>query len=448
MNKKVLIIGGVALIFIIGIILIVIAFTSRKKVAPKSSKVTLTYWHYEDDKDAFQPIIDAYQKQNSNVTINYVKPSTESQEDYQNKLNNALASGQGPDIFSIKNTWFPQNSKKISPTPKTVMSVDDFKKAFLSVTQKELILKDNGTDAIFGIPLRVDALTMFINTDLFGKAEINDMPTTWNTFIEDVKKITKKRGNQIDQSATALGTTDNVPYFFDILSLLMLQNKTTMVSQNQEQALFNTAIQDNNNKTYYPGTSALDFYTSFARPQKPVYTWNASLENARESFVQGKTAIFFGYSTDIPVIQKQAPNLRFRIAPVPQTKEGEDIYYVNFWTETVAKQGQNQEEAWKFLKFASATDQLNTYYQKKDNLVPSSRNDLSQTQESNELIGTIIKEAKSANAQTWYVGDYFKMEKIFKKMINSVISGQAPQGTIDVAANEATQLLINTKKGQ
>jgi len=57
-------------------------------------------------------------------------------------------------------------------------------------------------------------------------------------------------------------------------SLLMLQNQTKMISEDLGQASFNLPTKDSSGKDIYPGTKALDFYTSYSNPSSPNYTWN------------------------------------------------------------------------------------------------------------------------------------------------------------------------------
>ena len=67
--------------------------------------IELTVWKPFEEQEALSPIFESYRKLHPNVNFHYVKKDVAT---YENELVNALASGTGPDIFSIHNDWLPQ----------------------------------------------------------------------------------------------------------------------------------------------------------------------------------------------------------------------------------------------------------------------------------------------------------------------------------------------------
>src|SRR6056297_346858 len=63
-----------------------------------------------------------------------------------------------------------------------------------------------------------------------------------------------------------------------------------------------------------PGIGALDYYVQFASPLYEGYTWNNNMPNSLEAFIQGRTAMFFGYAYHRPEIKARNPQLNFSIA--------------------------------------------------------------------------------------------------------------------------------------
>jgi ABC-type glycerol-3-phosphate transport system substrate-binding protein len=125
---------------------------------------------------------------------------------------------------------------------------------------------------VFGLPLSMDTLVLYYNKDMLNRAKIALPPETWQQFVEQVPKLTLVDvDNNIIQSGAAIGTSNNVPRVMDIISLLMMQNGATMILGNQ--AEFGEA--DPEQKDYFPGAKALEFYTSFANPDVEWYSWNA-----------------------------------------------------------------------------------------------------------------------------------------------------------------------------
>jgi ABC-type glycerol-3-phosphate transport system substrate-binding protein len=456
--KKILIIGGAALIIIIIILVIIAAMTSKKKTAKNTiagyptGNVTLTYWRIDDDQTALQPIFDQYKKQHKNVTINYVKkdPTT-----YETDLINAIANGNGPDLFQIKNDWLSEHKDIIFPMPNNIISVDDYKKAFAPVAAQDLI----SNNQIYGIPYYVDTLALFYNNALIQKyntalnkrtdltnQQINDLyitgpPTNWTDFDTLVGKLTNKSGNYITQAGVALGTSNNVENSQDILSLLMIQDGTKMVSDDLKTPTFNLSTTDQSGTIIYPGTKALDFYTSFALPNKETYSWNSSIPDSLTAFIQGKTAMMINYSSVIPTIKNQAPDLNLKIAELPQIQGATNrIDYANFWAETVNKNSKYPQVAWDFLNFASSKDMLPLYTEIANR--PTSRPDTANQQISTDY-HIFVNQIQTAT--NWYKGKTpTQIDKTFNDMITAVVGQNQPsQQAINAAAQSIITLWQN-----
>jgi multiple sugar transport system substrate-binding protein len=109
------------------------------------------------------------------------------------------------------------------------LSLKELKDNFVDVVSYDVILEDG---KVYGLPLSVDTLAMFYNKDLFNNAGISQTPQYWNKeFLQDVKKLTKqdpKKG--IIQAGAALGGSTNINRFSDILSVLMMQNGSIMMT--------------------------------------------------------------------------------------------------------------------------------------------------------------------------------------------------------------------------
>jgi len=447
--KKVFIIGGAVIIVLIAIVIIIsLVFKSPKKTeTPKTSypseNLTLTYWRIFDEKEALEPIIETYQKQHKNVTIKLVdKDSAE----YETELINALAGGTGPDIFMIHSDWLPKHQDKLAPMPEDYLSVDEYQKTFAPVAAQDLI-SDN---RIWGIPFYIDTLALYYNNALVRKYNsslnyqqlsrvIDNPPQNWNEFIDQTKKLTKKNGSYIIQAGAALGTANNVETAADILALFMLQNNTKMVSEDQKTPTFNLPITKDTGQSVYPGTSALEFYTSFARPNKETYSWNAKMPDSTTVFIQGKTAMMINYAYKMPTIQNQAPDLDFKVVKLPQVKGVEKrTDFASYWPEVVAKNSKYPQVAWDFLKFATDDVWQMQYCQvtKRISSKISSNSGLYVNQEY-RAFGQQVKTATS-----WYKDKTpDKIDQIFKDMISSVVNNNQPaQKAIDAAAESIKTL--------
>src|SRR5207244_2073324 len=157
--------------------------------------------------------------------------------------------------------------------------------------------------AIYGIPIGIDSLAMFVNTDLTKAAGLS-VPKDWNQFIDAAKKLTvkDKDTSKIKTAGAALGTYGNIIHAPDIASIMFLQ-------QGVNQLKIDSSTDDLK--------AALTFYTSFASGRDA--TWDKSLDNSQLAFAKGELAMYFGFSWDIFTIEQLKGNnkLNYAIYPIP-----------------------------------------------------------------------------------------------------------------------------------
>jgi multiple sugar transport system substrate-binding protein len=436
-------------LFIVSAFLLTSLTGCGNNVSPSGIKsVTLDYWRVYDDEDAFAAIVANYQRIHPYINIRYKKFRYE---EYERELLNALAEDRGPDIFSIPSTWVREYQNKIVPLPPKVtliyprtegtikkievaelrttdtLNLKDLKNNFVDIVYNDVLLNLKGVNRIYGLPLYIDTLAMYYNTDLFNNAGISQPPPYWNTeFQQDVKKLTKQnnQGN-IVQSGVALGGSANIQRPQDILSLLMMQNGSLMMENNS--VSFN-AIPPGSQQGYNPGLEALRFYTDFSNPAKDVYCWNSNLPNSLSMFEQGNLAIMFDYAYDLPTIKTAAPKLHFSVAKMPQIQGNtKQVNYANYWIETVSAKSKNVNEAWDFIQFETSQDQVNNYL--KVAKKPTALRALINSQLNDFDIGVFASQVLTA--QSWYKGKGpIATENAMQEMIDLTIKNIKDIGQI------------------
>ncbi|KKU48092.1 hypothetical protein A3H10_03015 [Candidatus Uhrbacteria bacterium RIFCSPLOWO2_12_FULL_46_10] len=439
----------------------------RCKPQVTAQPVKLTYWRVFDDPDSMQEIISAYRAIHPNVNIEYKKIRYE---EYEKLFLEALAEDRGPDIFSIHNTWIGKYQPKILPLPKTVtlpfqsiqgtfkkevitelktmptITPATIRKNYLDVVASDVIRKAKTEDnkieeQVLGLPLSVDTLVLFYNKDILNAAGIATEPKDWTEFLRDVTKITKfdEQGN-IAVAGASLGTSNNIPRFNDILSILMMQNGATMTDANGF-ATFHLVPPGSTDKTYRPGIEALRFYTDFASLNKEAYTWNASMPDALEAFTTGKTGFFFGYAYHIPTIKSRAPQLRWAIVPLPQADaERNRMNIANYWVETVSKKTKHTDEAWDFIQFAASAARVESYLNKTNK--PTALRALVEKQQSIPELEAFA--GQLLTAKSWYRGrDAGLMESAMADMVTGALAATEP-GKLEQAVNLAIQRINQT----
>src|SRR3989338_6433148 len=226
-NKLMLIAGGLV---IVTIILVTIIFLSRGFGGGGEQKADIQFWGVFDDSNSFRQSISEYQLKNPQTRISYRQFSFE---DYEKALINAFASGQGPDIFMVQNTWLPKYFDKISPLPQQIsdrkellLTLKSFREQFVDVAEKDLVTGGE----IYGLPLYVDTLALYYNKDIFNSLGITRPPQTWGEFNEVVEKVAVvDANNNVSRAGAAIGTARNINRSTDILSLLMLPSGVPMI---------------------------------------------------------------------------------------------------------------------------------------------------------------------------------------------------------------------------
>ena len=374
-----------SLLFVIaGIVLVVIALLIFKLVGGSRGGISgqITWWGLWEDPVIVEPLITEYQNSHPGIKITYVK---QSQQDYRERLTNALAKGTGPDIFTFHNSWVPMFRSDLDSLPASVINPADYVKAFYRTASSDL----STGNSIVGIPLGYDALTLYINEDIFTRAG-KTAPSTWDDLRVLARELTIKNDQGvITQAGIALGRTENVDHWQEILALMMIQNNV-----------------DLSNPTGKNAEGALTFFTHFSSVDG---VWDASLPPSTQSFAAGKLAMYLGPSWRYFEIKQSNPGLNFKTVAIPQLPKDSpnqpDITYATYWAQGVWAKSKNKAAAWNFLNFLSSKDSLQKMYQNAavvrgfGQAYP--RVDMAELLNDHPILGSIIRQA--SGARSWYL---------------------------------------------
>lgn len=457
-------------VFLIFTFIVFSGFGCKEKTVEYST--SLEMWGLFDDTHEYTKSFQTYSKAHPFVSsINYRKFADE--ETYKKELLDYMAAGKGPDIFMIHNTWLPEFQDKIVPVPASIISEIDFKDNFVDVVADDFYVDGQ----VYGVPLSVDSLALYYNKDIFNAAGIIDPPKTWAEVDDITQRITSiDRYGNIEQSAIALGTYENINRSTDILSLMMMQLGTEMSNRESKIATFDEPVSINGT-VRSPAKDALEYYTAFAQASQPIYTWNRSMDYSIDDFYEGDVAMMINYSWHYNTIKAKNAKLNFDVAEVPQfslNQVGGQVNYANYWVLVVSKNKQETvsngltitndmrtSESWQFLKamtFPTGDNPMIFYnvvngqpfqIQFGDDLTelyldtegkPAARKDLIKKQK-NDIK---LRPFASGNliARSWYQKNSKDVEKHLGEMITSVQLGRSSVSeAIELAANRITQLM-------
>lgn len=359
-----------------------------------------------------------------NIMLRYQKKS---EVRFEDELLNAWAKGEGPDLIIFPAEFILKHRDKLLLLSQDFLTERNFRDTF--VDGADILIFPEG---IVASPLIINPLVLYWNRDLFRNESIAVPPKTWDEFLTSSQKLTKiDAAGSLIQSGAALGVTNNVAHFKEILSLLILQTGNPIV----DRALKVTLSSPSPDSKANPAEEALRFFIEFANPRKASYSWTSSLPLSRESFVKGTLAMYFGFASEFQDIRAQNPHLNFDLAPVPQIRGGKlHLTYGSLFSVAISRQAKSPEAAWEAVKFLVSTKGLSRISE--ESILPPARRDLIAEGTGDPVLAVLFREAVKFRA--WLDKDAEKTRDIFANMIQSAYTGR--KGIFDAVHDAQAQL--------
>lgn len=351
--------------------------TGRQPVTDTSASIT--YWGLWEPEEVMSEIISDFEKENPGISVQYVK---QSHQDYRERLQLAIASGQGPDVFRFHSSWVPMLREELYPVPASVMSSSEFQASYYPVMASQL--QNNGQ--FVGVPLMYDGLALFYNEDILNTANAQP-PQTWSELRSLAAKLTIRNGEEIKRGGVALGNATNVEHFSDILAVLMLQNGADLTRPNSPE-----------------GKDALKFYTNFVKADK---VWDSTLPSSTVAFARGDVAMMFAPSWRAHEVKNINPNLHFKVTTLPRLAETR-IAWATYWAEGVNSKSKNVDAAWKLIEYLARQESLQKMYSSQSSvrsfgeLYP--RVNMAGTLATDPVIAPFLQDAPYAKG--WYMSSF------------------------------------------
>ncbi len=165
--------------------------TAGQETAVEPITLKMTAWDVATTP-YWQAVIDAYEAQNPNVTVELVEISSQ---EYQDKVNIMLSGGDNTDIITVKD--IPGYSAMLTRGQivplNSYIEADELDVSVYSGAADELTFEGS----IYALPFRSDIWILYYNKDLFDVAGVpyptNDM--TWEQFDAVARELTSGSGN-------------------------------------------------------------------------------------------------------------------------------------------------------------------------------------------------------------------------------------------------------------
>ncbi|WP_141431013.1 sugar ABC transporter substrate-binding protein [Bacillus sp. 03113] len=174
---------------------------SSSTAESKESKEPLQVWVMGAEGQRFKEFLKGYEKEHGTEVDVLAIPWG----DAHDKLLTAVASGKGPDVLQIGNTWVPELAEA-----GTFLDLTDKIKDYPNLKQDNFFESSTSTtkykDKILAIPYIIDTRVLFYRTDLLASVGFPKGPETWDDTVNAASKLAKSGqgfyGIDIDQKSS------------------------------------------------------------------------------------------------------------------------------------------------------------------------------------------------------------------------------------------------------
>lgn len=388
---------------------------------PPTQAATLEYWGLWEPQEVMEEVLKDFERENPGVQVRYTK---QSHRDYRERLQTAIASGNGPDVFRFHATWATMLKNELAPLPNSTYTTAEFQELFYPVVVKQLQVDGQ----IVGVPLMYDGLALLYNKKILETAGLQP-PKTWVELRSAAKTLTLLNGNTVERGGVALGSAKNVDHFSDIIGFLLLQNGADLKKPNSQET-----------------KDALAFYTNFLKSDN---VWSETLPSSTVAFAREDVAMIFAPSWRIHEILATNPNISFGVAPLPKLAT-EQIGWANYWAEGVNSKGKNKQAAWNLLKYLSSAEVQQKLYSNQSKVRSFgeiySRKDLASSLAGAPYVEAYLQDAPFA--QSWYLtsntfdkGIDDQLIKYYEDAITATLEGKTTDSTLQTLELGTTQVL-------
>ncbi|QJD84716.1 ABC transporter substrate-binding protein [Cohnella herbarum] len=311
--------------------------TTDSADAPKPVKLSILAWNNEKE---MKPVIDGFKKKYPHITFDFQFAPPVA--DYIKKLQTMLLSDTTPDIFMIA----AENRNEIIDGGYALDLTDQ---PFMSVmldSNKPMLSKNGRTYAFTQTGW---AGGLFYNKQLFQKAGINQLPETWDEFIQACLKL---------KEAGILPLYDRM-HDITIIHSAMFGSNVLSKDPSFDEKLFKGEA------TFAEGwTEVLTMWKEGLIDNKILTPDMIGMtsDQVMNEFALGNVAMFPGGPWNIGTIEQTNPDIEFEIMAIPGKEPGNKYFNgapgVGF---AVSSKTKNKDEALLFLEYLSTHDGLKQF---------------------------------------------------------------------------------------
>lgn len=405
-----------------------IALTScgdKKSEEKADESVALTIWTHEDQNrtELEQRLIREFQKENPNVTVNYITYPSGKIKDI---LVAGFAANEGPDIFNIEiNDEYPfVVNGRVAPVDAQAAGFADQKALEDAYIDKMLDpVKMDGK--IYGLPLELTNWCVYLNKQIFRDAGLDaekDAPKTW----EDIMAVSEKIATHDGEIITRRGFDFRYPYYLISWMPMVEQLGGKLISDDGK-----TAIEGE--EAWLKALSYMkEFSPSGRNLGSPTYT------AARKIFDNNHNEIALSLSGLYQEQRMAFANPDFFnsddwcVIPYPQWKDAEKKvpchYYGHYYMVNAQKSKAQIKASWKLLGFMLSHSEE---YLEKVAIVQPTKALFESDTFKNMPYSDVFRKDLEEGSVVYYDENSPKIDSLLKNAVESVmLSGVEPEAAL------------------
>lgn len=293
----------------------------------KPAKGTINVWAMGAEGEKLKQLTKDFTKDNPDATVKVTPIPWDGAHD---KIANAIAAGETPDVSLIGTTWMGEFAKTdgLDPTPSNMASADEYYEGAWDTTMVD--------EVSYGIPWYVETRLFYVNKSAAGKAGVTEPPADWDAFKSAVEDLQSDGGvdSGISLLPGGIGSWQTVLPF-------VWQNGGEVVDGDEFTFDSPEVIE------------ALDYYKSFFDDglASKAKLGNEELE---PKFVKGEIGAFPSGPWHIGMLKDLDAADDYELWPMP-TKESATSF-VGGGDLAVFKDSKNRDGAWKYVDYLSQPD--------------------------------------------------------------------------------------------
>ncbi len=299
---------------------------------------TIDIWAMGTEGEMLGDFVADFEKDNPDADVKVTAVPWEAAHD---KLSNAIAAGETPDVSLIGTTWMGEFAEAggLEPTPEGLVDEADFFEGAWGSTVVG--------DTSYGVPWYVETRVLYYRKDLAEKAGWSEAPTSWDELKQFAKDMEAKGGAEYGMHLQP-GQTGS---WQSVLPFAWSNGASVTNEDGTEYTLDSPEM-----------TEALDYYKSFF-DEGLANDGTLDAGELESGFADGKYGAFVsgpwhtGLVEDAGVSQDE-----YAVAPLPGKDEAPGTSFVGGGDLAVFADSDNKESAWKLVQWLADPEVQSKWY--------------------------------------------------------------------------------------